>query len=138
MKEMKKGVKIALAAAGATILYGLLGWLALYLCVLLGIWGAVPDMILILVVVWGLMRAWQRWGWVWGKAWSALGLFLCPAAVWGLVFGILQYKVQRGSMDLVWFAALPVVLESLSALVCSGLGGMIFVILYWIQRRKKS
>lgn len=133
-----KGIKLMLAAAAAVVIYALLGWLALYLCVVLGVWGAVPDVILIVLLVYAVMWFWQRNGIKWGKVRLALGLFLAPVIVWGVSFGVLQYKIHVKDMEMLWFAGLPIVLESLSALVCSGLSGVIFLIWLWMQKMKKS
>lgn len=133
-----KGIKLILAAVAAVVIYALLGWLALYLCVVLGVWGAVPDVILIVLLVYAVMWFWQRNGIKWGKVRLALGLFLVPVIVWGISFGILQYKIHVKAMEMVWFAGLPLVLESLSALVCSGLSGVIFLIVIWMQKAKKN
>lgn len=133
-----KVIKIALAAIGAAVLYCLLGWLALYLCVILGIWGAVPDIVLIVVLVYAMNWFWQRYGIWWGKVCLGIGMFLVPVIVWGGFFGFLQYGIYSKALEMGWFAGLPIVLECLSAFICSGLGGIIFLIMLWIQRRKKD
>lgn len=131
-------IKIILAAIGSTVFYCILGWLALYLCVILGIWGAVPDIILILLLVYAMAWFWQRHGIKLGKIWLGISMFLFPVLGLGALFGILQYEVNVKSLEIGWAVGLPVILESLSAFICAGLGGVIFLIMLWVQRKKKS
>lgn len=131
-------VKIILAAIGSVLAYCILGWLALYLCVILGIWGAVPDIILILSLVYVFACFWQLKGIKWGKVWLGISMFLFPVLVLGALFGILQYEINVNRLEPGWLARLPIILESLSAFICAGLSGVIFLILLWIQRKKKS
>ena len=130
-------IKIILTAIVSMVLYCILGWLALYLCVILGIWGAVPDIILILLLVYGMARFWQRYGIKYGKVILGISMFLFPVLGLGALFGILQYEINTKSFDMGWAAGLPIILESLSAFICAGFAGVIFLIMLWIQRKKK-
>lgn len=131
-----KVIKVILTAAGAVLSYCLIGWLALYLCVLIGIWGVVPDMVIILVFIFFMTWFWDRFGVELGRVRLALVLFLVPALVWGAVFGILQYLGTYKDLETGWLAGLPIVLEGLSAFICAGLVGVIFLVILWLQKRK--
>lgn len=132
-----RAIKIIISAMSCMVLYCLLGWLALYLCVILGIWGAVPDIILILLLVYAMAWFWQRFGIKWGKVRLGIAMFLFPILALGILFGILQYGINVKQLDFGWALQLPVILESLSAFICAGLGGVIFLIMLWVQRKKK-
>lgn len=135
-----KATRSILLALSMTVFFGGFGWLALYLCVVLKVWCAVPDVILMLLVVLGLMnlKEWVKCKYDIGPVLYSIMTFLVPFFIWGSSFAIVKYMEETGRLAVTWFAGLPVTLETLSAMICAGLMGVLMLMYVWIVKRSRK
>lgn len=135
-----KVVRSVLLALGMTVFFGGFGWLALYLCVILKMWGVVPDMILMLLVLMGLMRLkeWVGEKYRIGPVLYSLLTFLVPLLIWGGGFALVKYGEKAGFFATTWFAGMTILLETMSAMICAGITGVLMLMYVWIVKRTKK